>query len=172
MHMISRYDFYNIFLNIFRDAATPPLAAAMISDVFPPSKRALAMAVFSWGIYYGFGGSFAIGTYVQDKNIFDQPWRTSYLVSGLPGFVLAAVFLLTVTEPRNNKAKKSEENPTVIELDEKGDAEKKEDTPQEEEDNTPTWKILLNLVKRPEILLLIVASCIRHSGMHLDNFNY
>lgn len=56
-------------LYLFRNAACSPLAASMISDLFPPKQRALAMAIFVWGIYIGYGFSYAIGNYVTEANI-------------------------------------------------------------------------------------------------------
>jgi len=54
------------------EAACNPIAAGMISDVFDINQRGLAMSLFTWGIYIGFGLSYAVGNYVTDANIFDQ----------------------------------------------------------------------------------------------------
>jgi len=35
------------------------------------------MSLFNWGIYIGYGFSFAIGTYVTDANLFDQVFYIS-----------------------------------------------------------------------------------------------
>ena len=44
----------------------------MISDMFPPQLRGLAMSIFTWGIYFGYGISYAIGNYVSAADIMGQ----------------------------------------------------------------------------------------------------
>ncbi len=70
-------------------------AYSMIADYFPRSKRARALAVFSFGIPIGtalgvlFGG--LIASHVN--------WRTAFIIVGVAGVVIAPLFRLTVKDP-------------------------------------------------------------------------
>lgn len=75
-------------------AGTPP-SHSMISDYFPPSRRATAMAVYGLGIYFGTGFGFAGGGLLLEW--FD--WRTAFFVAGFAGLPVALLIVLTVREP-------------------------------------------------------------------------
>jgi predicted MFS family arabinose efflux permease len=75
-------------------AGTPP-SHSMISDYFPPARRATAMAVYGLGIYFGTGFGFAGGGVLLEW--FD--WRTAFFAAGLAGLPVALLILLTVREP-------------------------------------------------------------------------
>lgn len=75
-------------------AGTPP-SHSMISDYFPPGRRATALAVYGLGIYVGTGFGFAGGGLLLEW--FD--WRTAFYVAGLAGVPVALLILLTVREP-------------------------------------------------------------------------
>jgi predicted MFS family arabinose efflux permease len=75
-------------------AGTPP-SHSMISDYFPPARRATAMAVYGLGIYFGTGFGFAGGGLLLEW--FD--WRTAFFVAGLAGLPVALLIALTVREP-------------------------------------------------------------------------
>lgn len=75
-------------------AGTPP-SHSMISDYFPPGRRATALAVYGLGIYVGTGFGFAGGGLLLEW--FD--WRTAFYVAGLAGLPVALLILLTVREP-------------------------------------------------------------------------
>jgi predicted MFS family arabinose efflux permease len=75
-------------------AGTPP-SHSMISDYYPPQRRATAMAVYGLGIYVGTGFGFAGGGLLLEW--FD--WRTAFFVAGLAGLPVALAILLTVREP-------------------------------------------------------------------------
>lgn len=60
------------FLNIFREAACTPLTASIVADMFGKRSRGLAMSVFNWGIYVGYGLAFAVGNYVPEADILGQ----------------------------------------------------------------------------------------------------
>ncbi|MCP5041683.1 MAG: MFS transporter [bacterium] len=78
------------------EAGCSPPAHSLISDYFPPSQRATALAVYSMGIPIGSGLGFVLGGWLNDA--FD--WRTAFIVAGLPGIVLALIVKLTLKEPR------------------------------------------------------------------------
>jgi len=75
-------------------AGTPP-SHSLISDYFPPERRATALAVYGMGIYFGVMFGFLAGGMIRDA--FD--WRTAFLVCGAPGIPLALLVYFTVREP-------------------------------------------------------------------------
>ncbi len=75
-------------------AGTPP-SHSIISDYFPPARRATAMAVYALGIYAGTGFGFAGGGLLLE--LFD--WRTAFFAAGLAGLPLALVIAWGVREP-------------------------------------------------------------------------
>jgi MFS family permease len=80
-------------------AGTPP-SHSMISDYFPPERRATALAIQAMGLHAGVAfGYLAAGWLGQ---LFG--WRTTMLVVGLPGLALAALVAGTVREPRRSTA--------------------------------------------------------------------
>jgi MFS family permease len=68
---------------------------AMISDYFPPEKRARALAIYSLGIPIGLAAGALLGGYIAQQ----VDWRTAFLVVGIAGVVLAPIFRLVVREP-------------------------------------------------------------------------
>ena len=77
------------------EAAGSPPAHSLISDYFPPERRATAMGIYSWGIYVGSALAFLGGGYLREY--FD--WRTAFIVLGAPGLLFALVVRFTVKEP-------------------------------------------------------------------------
>lgn len=77
------------------EAGASPPAHAMISDYFPPHRRASALAVYSCGIPVGILVGLAGGGWVNEA----FGWRTAFFVIGIPGVVLALLYLVTVREP-------------------------------------------------------------------------
>ena len=73
---------------------TPP-SHSLISDYFPPDRRATALAIYGWGIFFGTGFGFVLGGLVVEA--FD--WRTAFYVAGALGLPVVALLLLTVEEP-------------------------------------------------------------------------
>lgn len=78
---------------------TPP-ATAMIADVFPPKRRALALGIYTTGISLGILFGFILGGAIAAK----YGWRMGFFVAGVPGLFLALVLLLTVSEPRRGQS--------------------------------------------------------------------
>ena len=75
-------------------AAVNPAAYSLISDYFPPTKRAFSLSIFATMIYFGQVFGLMSGILSQATS-----WRLAFLVLGLPGLVVAIPFLLTVDEP-------------------------------------------------------------------------
>jgi predicted MFS family arabinose efflux permease len=78
------------------EAGGSPPAHAMISDYFPPEKRATALSFYSTGIYFGMLIGFLIGGYLNQE----LGWRTAFVVLGIPGILLSLLFYATVKEPQ------------------------------------------------------------------------
>ncbi|WP_017931787.1 spinster family MFS transporter [Robiginitomaculum antarcticum] len=92
---------------------TPP-ATAIIADVFPPRRRALALGIYTTGISLGILIGFILGGAIAAK----YGWRMAFFVAGVPGLLLAGVLMLTVAEPKRGASEDriSEANvPTVKE---------------------------------------------------------
>lgn len=77
------------------EAGGSPPAHSMISDIFKPKNRALALSIYSIGIYIGILIGFALGGWLADA----FNWRLAFFVVGLPGVAVAILLLLTVREP-------------------------------------------------------------------------
>ncbi len=78
---------------------TPP-ATAMIADVFPPKRRALALGIYTTGISLGILIGFILGGAIAAK----YGWRMAFFVAGVPGLVLALLLMFTVAEPRRGQS--------------------------------------------------------------------
>ena len=83
-----------IGVGIGEAGGTPP-THSMISDVFPPDRRATAMSIYSVGINVGVLFGFLMGGFLNEY----FGWRIAFVVVGLPGILLALVIRLTVVEP-------------------------------------------------------------------------
>ena len=95
------------------EAGGSPPAHSMISDMFKPKNRALALSVYSIGIYIGILIGFALGGWIAQA----FGWRLAFFVVGAPGIVLAILLRLTVKEPTRgwaeNSARGAEEAPSL-----------------------------------------------------------
>ena len=76
------------------EAAGSPPAHSLISDYFPPERRATALSLYANGVYVGAGIAFMVGGYVVTH--FD--WRVAFYAVGLAGLPLALLVRLTVRE--------------------------------------------------------------------------
>lgn len=77
------------------EAGGSPPAHAIISDYFPPNKRAKAFSIYSTGIYLGVLLGFLAGGYLNGE----LGWRNSFFLIGIPGILFAVLLLATVREP-------------------------------------------------------------------------
>lgn len=78
------------------EAGGSPPAHAMISDYFPPQRRATALSVYSAGLYAGVLVGFLMGGYLNQA----LGWRTAFFILGIPGILFSLLFYTTVREPR------------------------------------------------------------------------
>lgn len=77
------------------EAGASPSSQSLISDYFPPDRRATALGIYSMGIFIGSGLGLAIGGFLGEQ----FGWRTAFLLVAIPGILFALLFRLTVKEP-------------------------------------------------------------------------
>ena len=78
---------------------------ALISDYFPPQRRARALAIFSLGVPLGLASGTLIGAYLASW----IDWRAAFLAMGVAGLILAPVMLFVVRDAPRSKAVASAE---------------------------------------------------------------
>ena len=88
----------------------------MISDMFPPDRRATALGIYALGIPIGTMLGNLSGGWINEA--FD--WRSAFFVVGLPGVLLAVIVRFTLREPPRGAAEgiqvTSEEAPPIKEV--------------------------------------------------------
>lgn len=77
------------------EAGSVPASYSLIADLFPPTRRASALALFTAGGPAGMLLAFAAGGWLGAQ----FGWRTAFLLLALPGLALALVLALFVREP-------------------------------------------------------------------------
>lgn len=96
------------------EAGGSPPAHSMISDYYPPERRATAMAIYSIGVHLGVLLGFIVGGLVSQF----YGWRIAFFSVGIPGVLLAIVFYFTVKEPARGQWDENvnqEHKPTLAE---------------------------------------------------------
>ena len=93
--------FFQLFLmrigvGIGEAGGTGPPVMSLIADYFPPDRRAKAIGFVQMSMLTGAVLGLIAGGYIAQY----YGWRTTMLVSGLPGIVLAAIAWLALREPR------------------------------------------------------------------------
>lgn len=77
------------------EAGGSPPSHSMISDYFPPEKRATALSIYSLGIYIGILVGYSLGGWLDQQ----YGWRIALMALGIPGIIYAVLLLVTVKEP-------------------------------------------------------------------------
>lgn len=77
------------------EAGTSPPAHSIISDLFPPSTRATAIAFYTLGFNFGVLLGFLIGGWVAQW----YGWRAAFIIVGIPGLFIALLVRFTLREP-------------------------------------------------------------------------
>jgi predicted MFS family arabinose efflux permease len=114
------------------EAGSGPAAHSLISDYYPPQKRASALAIYLTGAPLGaLLASFVGGAIAQAFG-----WRIAFLMVGLPGLVLAVLVRLTLKEPPRGHSEPSSSSDTA----------------------PPLWAALGRLLSRPTILNLCIGA--------------
>ncbi len=78
------------------EAGSSPPSHSIIADLYPPEKRAGAMAIYSLGVVLGT----AFGTMIGGTVAHYYGWRVALFAVGLPGVLLAFFVWKLVVEPR------------------------------------------------------------------------
>ena len=86
------------------EAGGSPPSHSMISDIFPRRRRALALSIFSMGVYIGYLFAYGFGGWVAES----LGWRMTFIVVGLPGVLVAVIVALTIKEPPRGLADRVE----------------------------------------------------------------
>jgi predicted MFS family arabinose efflux permease len=81
------------------EAGGSPPAHSMISDYYPPENRARAFSVYSTGVHLGVLAGFLAGGFISQA----LGWRAAFMAVGVPGIIFAAIFALTVKEPKRGR---------------------------------------------------------------------
>jgi MFS family permease len=93
----------------FGEAALTPAATSLIADCFPRKKVNAAIGVFNLGIYTGMGLSYLIGGALLAWATANaatfmgggwDTWQIVFMAVGAPGFLVAALLLIVVREPK------------------------------------------------------------------------
>ncbi|WP_170142354.1 spinster family MFS transporter [Thermosporothrix hazakensis] len=104
----------NNFLSLFLfrmllgvgEAGYFPAGTALLSDYFSRSRRSRIMSFWSIGQYVGVLGGYALGGYLA--TLYFGSWRLAFLLTGIPGLLLALLIWLA-REPRRNQADEEEQ---------------------------------------------------------------
>jgi predicted MFS family arabinose efflux permease len=83
-----------VFVGVGEAAGSPP-AHSLISDYFPPERRARSIALYTMGASVGIGLGYALGGWLSDA----VGWRWTFVAVGLPGIFLAIVVRFVMKEP-------------------------------------------------------------------------
>jgi predicted MFS family arabinose efflux permease len=82
------------------EAGASPTAMSMISDLFPPERRSTALSLFLASTGIGTFLSFFFGSIVAAH----FGWRSTFLLAGLPGLLLAVLIFRVLKEPVRGSA--------------------------------------------------------------------
>ncbi len=88
------------------EAAGSPPAHSLLSDYFPPQKRATALAIYSTGVYIGSMIAFMAGGYIKEA----LSWRAAFFMVGVPGLLLALLVRFTIAEPKRGISEPGQAN--------------------------------------------------------------
>jgi MFS family permease len=114
------------------EAALSPPAHSLISDYFPPERRATALGIYAVGIHVGTLFGFKGGGMLDDA----FGWRMAFVIVGLPGLFLAALVWLTVKEPKRGRSDPASANRAPA---------------------PPVFEVFRYLMRRPSFVWLAVA---------------
>jgi predicted MFS family arabinose efflux permease len=76
------------------EASCAPASQSLIGDLYPPERRAKAMATFMLGLPLGLFGAYLLSGYIGEI----WGWRAAFFVACVPGLILA-VLALFIREP-------------------------------------------------------------------------
>ncbi len=88
------------------EAGGSPPSHSIISDIFPPHKRATALGFYSTGVNIGILFGFLLGGWLNEY----FGWRVAFMVVGGPGILLAILVQTTLAEPIRGLTEKQGSN--------------------------------------------------------------
>jgi len=77
------------------EAGGSPPSHSIVSDIFPPERRATALSIYSLGVY----GGILVGTVGGAYLVQWFSWRVAFVVVGLPGIILSLLVRFIIKEP-------------------------------------------------------------------------
>lgn len=77
------------------EAGSSPPSHSMISDMFPVKERGTAMGIYAMGVNIGLLIAYLAGGWMSEN----FGWRTTFIVVGAPGLLIALIVRFTVKEP-------------------------------------------------------------------------
>lgn len=77
------------------EAGFTPAAHSLISDIYVPKERPQAIGLFALSVPIGVMAGLSIGGIIAQA----YDWRTALLVAGLPGIMVAILFVVVLREP-------------------------------------------------------------------------
>ena len=80
------------------EASSTAPANSMIADLFPPSRRPLALAIYGTAATIAYAVLFPVAGWIAEE----YGWRAMFMAAGVPGLLLAATFFLWVREPQRD----------------------------------------------------------------------
>src|SRR5215470_16803769 len=78
------------------EATLGPAALSLLSDFFPPQRRASVQSIYASGITVGAGLAFFLGGWIG----FKYGWRTAFYFLGFPGLIFAVLVYLLKEQER------------------------------------------------------------------------
>jgi predicted MFS family arabinose efflux permease len=114
---------------------------SIISDLFPPQRRGLALGLLYSYMPLGYVASYSLGGWLNDE----VGWRAAFLIFGVPGVLLALLVRVTVPEPLRGRS-------------ESRHISGKESAPQ-------FWGTLRYFLRRPTLRHLPIAGAAHGIGM-------
>jgi MFS family permease len=86
------------------EATLGPAAISLLSDYFPPAKRATVTSIYSMGIAVGAGLAAFLGGWIG----LNYGWRWAFYLLGFPGIIIAVLVFLLREPARSRDAKRTE----------------------------------------------------------------
>jgi MFS family permease len=87
------------------EATLGPAAISLLSDYFPPARRATVTSIYSMGIAIGAGLAALLGGQLAQYG-----WRTAFMIVGFPGIIFAVLVYFLREPERQLQSTKIEEN--------------------------------------------------------------
>src|SRR6185295_4998746 len=87
------------------EAGTSPSVNSIVSDLYEPKERAGALSFYAAGLNVGLLLAFFGGGWIEQE----FGWRNAFMAAGIPGLIIAFLFLFTVPEPKRGHVENLED---------------------------------------------------------------